>query len=373
MPIRVPRPIFDNRISPFVRAMERAPQDIIQRRDSLSDVPILLAKTTGIHAQDATQDVELWFGEKGAETNSGETVEAFNRFTELGSGAWCFVRWIDNGFEILPRGGGGEWECQCIGGIGDAQIEFGKYIFDGHTMEFDGGGVWSSDAFELDCDTPIDVYYKMTSTGTDHDEVVVEMLKDSDDSLVARWINQLTYWRSNRWLMMFRDFVHADYADCEAIPNGCPDCLKPSIATGCACGGAAFYASLTISIGGPGSCGSCPGGGSYALPFFRTSSPTCCQWAEAGTFMPPGSACAMSCAFVANASRINVWCGFTGSNVNAVNVNVCSSTLLCGSSASKVISGQTLCQLAGTPIVMDSFTPGSGCAIGSATVTFNSA
>lgn len=70
----------------------------------------LLVKTDGEHASEATQDVKIYTGEKGSETDSGKTVEAYNRFSDLEDDSWAIALPHPTGWE-LAGGGGGSCEC----------------------------------------------------------------------------------------------------------------------------------------------------------------------------------------------------------------------------------------------------------------------
>lgn len=71
----------------------------------------LLVKTDGTHASGATQDVKIYSGDKGSETDTGETVEAHNRFSELADDTWAIALPHHTGWELAGGGGGDSCDC----------------------------------------------------------------------------------------------------------------------------------------------------------------------------------------------------------------------------------------------------------------------
>lgn len=72
-------------------------------------MPIRLAKTTVNHAAETTEDVKLWWGDKGDEsegTADRDTVQAYNRYSDIAADEFVYIVRIGPGWEIFPRGGG---------------------------------------------------------------------------------------------------------------------------------------------------------------------------------------------------------------------------------------------------------------------------
>lgn len=77
------------------------------RRDNLrlkraqnTTVDMWKGKTTTAHNKGASQDVDLYAGDKGSETTTGVTVSAYNSFADVDTGKWCVVAYID-GWELI--------------------------------------------------------------------------------------------------------------------------------------------------------------------------------------------------------------------------------------------------------------------------------
>lgn len=60
-----------------------------------------VAKTVGAHAAGATQAVAIWTGTTGSETDSGATVECYNRYMGLNGDATIVIAHTGSGWEII--------------------------------------------------------------------------------------------------------------------------------------------------------------------------------------------------------------------------------------------------------------------------------
>ena len=72
--------------------------------------PWRIVETDGDHAKAATQACKILTGDKGSETDSGETLDCYNRMTTLVDGTRCIAAWINNGWELIQA------ECEPSGG-----------------------------------------------------------------------------------------------------------------------------------------------------------------------------------------------------------------------------------------------------------------
>lgn len=63
---------------------------------------ILLGKTTAAHAKGAAQDVAIYSGDTlGSETDTTETVSAYNRFADLATDKWVLLVNFDAGYQLI--------------------------------------------------------------------------------------------------------------------------------------------------------------------------------------------------------------------------------------------------------------------------------
>ena len=51
----------------------------------------VLCKTTAAWAKGTTATLQIWAGAPGSETNTGVTLDAYNRYAAIASGKWCTV------------------------------------------------------------------------------------------------------------------------------------------------------------------------------------------------------------------------------------------------------------------------------------------
>jgi hypothetical protein len=167
---------------------------------------IYLAKTTAVHAQGASQDVEIYVGAKGAELYSGQTVKAYNRVADFDDDEWVYINWIGDGWEILNSVRSADASpcgvCTIAGGmvipVEDDVDASAIYSFnplcDGSlylTFEWSSALTWigTADTMTLDCGevSPRTLTATMTVTGVDPGEVVIVLNDGSVD--VATYVN----------------------------------------------------------------------------------------------------------------------------------------------------------------------------------------
>jgi len=66
------------------------------------DYSIRVGKVDADVSADESVSVSIYHGTtKGSETDTGENVTAYLRYSSLSAGAWCHVAYIDGGWEIL--------------------------------------------------------------------------------------------------------------------------------------------------------------------------------------------------------------------------------------------------------------------------------
>ena len=93
-------------VQEMVREYLRTNPDLIRGRQSaiprMHDYAIRMGKVdAGVEAGESV-DVSIYGGTtKGSETDTGDNVNAYLRYSSLTSGAWCHVAFIDGGWEIL--------------------------------------------------------------------------------------------------------------------------------------------------------------------------------------------------------------------------------------------------------------------------------
>lgn len=70
-------------------------------RRQVIENPVLLGKTDAAIDKGDSGTVSLYSGStKGSETDTGENVEAYNRFADLDSGVWVHVTFVGTDYEL---------------------------------------------------------------------------------------------------------------------------------------------------------------------------------------------------------------------------------------------------------------------------------
>jgi hypothetical protein len=66
-------------------------------------IPDRIGKTNASHAKGASGTINIYRGRtKGSETfTTGDTMSAYNRFADIGSGKWVLCRFVQGGWEIV--------------------------------------------------------------------------------------------------------------------------------------------------------------------------------------------------------------------------------------------------------------------------------
>lgn len=99
-------PEFARAVQRMVRDYLRTSPDLIRQRrgvdNRLHDYSFRVGKTDSAVTAPASVTVSIYSGTtKGSETDTGDNVTAYLRYSELAAGAWCHVAYIDGGWEIL--------------------------------------------------------------------------------------------------------------------------------------------------------------------------------------------------------------------------------------------------------------------------------
>lgn len=99
-------PEFARAVQKMVREYLQKSQDVRPTRQSAKSNPhdysFRLGKTDAAVTAPASVTVSIYSGTtKGSETDTGDNVTAFLRYSELAINQWCHVAFIDGGWEIL--------------------------------------------------------------------------------------------------------------------------------------------------------------------------------------------------------------------------------------------------------------------------------
>lgn len=192
------------------RAVQQSNQAASQSGNPVQKDRVFLAKTTAVHAQGQSQDVNIYIGDKGAEIWSGQAVEAYNRIADFDDDEWVYIRWIGKGWEILNSVRSADASpcgvCTIAGGMvinveedvdASATYSFSP-LCDGSlylTFEWSSALTWigTADTMTLDCGevSPRTLTATMTVTGIDPGDVTI-VLHDGTGN-VATYINHAAW------------------------------------------------------------------------------------------------------------------------------------------------------------------------------------
>ncbi len=62
------------------------------------DADAVLCKTTAAWAKGSSATLQIWTGQPGSETNTGVTIEAYNRYAAIATGKFCTVMLHRHGY-----------------------------------------------------------------------------------------------------------------------------------------------------------------------------------------------------------------------------------------------------------------------------------
>ena len=186
--------------------------------------PIRLAKTTVSHPAGETQDVRLWWGEQGDESEGEadrDLVPVYNRFADFEADEFIHIARVGPGWEIIGRPGAVRVIGPCVAytpDVADPDTDFAeaypggcdgpdalglnvKNLGTGVTsvvrleVQSTGPLTFSSDTFSFSCaSSTITVYAVVVFTDLDIEGVVATIYLDSDDSVVQAYTNTIYSW-----------------------------------------------------------------------------------------------------------------------------------------------------------------------------------
>ena len=86
----------------FEGGFRRAPP--VHNRMGSDDSDAVLCRTTSAWSKGSSATLQIWAGPPGSETDTGVTLEAYNRYASLGSGKFCTVMLHRHGYYYAIAG-----------------------------------------------------------------------------------------------------------------------------------------------------------------------------------------------------------------------------------------------------------------------------
>lgn len=80
---------------------ERKDKRFTQTRQREIYFPILVGHTNAAHAADATGTINIYRGSAGNETDSGDTVTAYNPYADLEADVRVYIVYLNGGWQII--------------------------------------------------------------------------------------------------------------------------------------------------------------------------------------------------------------------------------------------------------------------------------